>query len=702
MSRRRSYTPEEKAEFRRQNAELVRRTKAVMADPVRLAEIQADLQHATARVREMSLRNQVMLWLQAMDQGFRLRDVDTFFGWKRRGRHVRAGVRSLRLVEPRDNRDPGATDKREFSTTARYDIAQTDPDGESAPPAAEPRRTPADASAETCERSPQAPAGKTHPALAPSAWSARPGAVDGLPAAMVTQVDLAGYRIERGHATRVSFGSGVVTLDAGADAETAAATLAVLLPEIQARPRANAPAATSADTATEAETSTQTSPETGAETRRAPESPTPASPSSESPSSESPPSVASRPAAAPAQQEPTCAVGGTDSSPRRLRLELGGHYGTATVLVTTNWGNGRTRYAVRAPHVSGSFTVMPERHPDPSAHEPFPTRIEIKYGDVLDGDTFSSYTPYQDAVTIHGIALLGGTCVDPAEATGDGPFRIHAVRPAGPYAATPAPDKTRRRLAALVRGLVRHWLARPDIDVVRLAAARCEAPRRCQEEVAAAQRLQEQIDELIAQRDAHLARAADFRALIAAEPDAPATAIPAEQPRTSAGQEDEGLESDESAPDDPPASDPDTAVAGARVLSERESPPAVSATAMTAPAGTGEHTLVARWPHVAWLIDRVQRLTSEEARAVRANLAGVRDDPAYQQALREAVRVAVDTCRDEAYRWADGSGCAAAVALLTRDQLAPEHYRTLVTPWASVLGRVHPADPAHLSASAGP
>jgi hypothetical protein len=35
----------------------------------------------------------------------------------------------------------------------------------------------------------------------------------------------------------------------------------------------------------------------------------------------------------------------------------------------------------------------------------------------------------------------------------------------------------------------------------------------------------------------------------------------------------------------------------------------------------------------------------------------------------------------------------AALALATRDQLPPEHYRTLTGPWGEVAGKAHPDDP---------
>lgn len=49
-----------------------------------------------------------------------------------------------------------------------------------------------------------------------------------------------------------------------------------------------------------------------------------------------------------------------------------------------------------------------------------------------------------------------------------------------------------------------HWYARPDLDEVRLAGKRFEAPRRLREALRQARQLQPRIDRLLAERDQHL------------------------------------------------------------------------------------------------------------------------------------------------------------------------------------------------------
>jgi hypothetical protein len=106
-------------------------------------------------------------------------------------------------------------------------------------------------------------------------------------------------------------------------------------------------------------------------------------------------------------------------------------------------------------------------------------------------------------------------------------------------------------------------------------------------------------------------------------------------------------------------------------------------------------------PHVQALIARARTLTGDELTALAdawaaswaaswdAACAAARDADAWAVACADAWAVAV-AARDAACAAGD-----AALALSTRDQLPPEHYRALtgLTIRARVIGRVHPDDP---------
>jgi hypothetical protein len=93
----------------------------------------------TPRMLTYSLRNQALLLAQADARGMKLTDVDTYLGWKHRGRQVREGEHGLKIVKPlparhdqageADQAAHGAAEENEevfFRTTTRFDVSQTD------------------------------------------------------------------------------------------------------------------------------------------------------------------------------------------------------------------------------------------------------------------------------------------------------------------------------------------------------------------------------------------------------------------------------------------------------------------------------------------------------------------------------------------------------------------------------------------------
>lgn len=110
--KRRSYSPEEIAEFRRRDQEFLDKTTANLedADHVRAYAERAARGGVSARVRNYSLRNQILLDVQATERGFVLTDVDTFVGWLARGYQVQRGQSGLRVVAPRRKDRPKDAD----------------------------------------------------------------------------------------------------------------------------------------------------------------------------------------------------------------------------------------------------------------------------------------------------------------------------------------------------------------------------------------------------------------------------------------------------------------------------------------------------------------------------------------------------------------------------------------------------------------
>ena len=124
---------------RARDAELAATALAMLEDPDIGERIAALV--STPRLLTYSLRNQALLLGQADERGMVVTDVDTYRGWQRRGRHVRAGEHGLKIVRPvRRSGEPTNTDtintdtgsEREggtdigFRTMTVFDLSQTD------------------------------------------------------------------------------------------------------------------------------------------------------------------------------------------------------------------------------------------------------------------------------------------------------------------------------------------------------------------------------------------------------------------------------------------------------------------------------------------------------------------------------------------------------------------------------------------------
>jgi antirestriction protein ArdC len=103
MRTRKGYCPQQREAreqadraLRKQAGALLAATDAVAAMVTQLVTVSR-----SPKVLRYSLRNQALLVSQAKQRGMSLTDVDSFAGWKNRGRCVRKGEHGLRIVAPK-------------------------------------------------------------------------------------------------------------------------------------------------------------------------------------------------------------------------------------------------------------------------------------------------------------------------------------------------------------------------------------------------------------------------------------------------------------------------------------------------------------------------------------------------------------------------------------------------------------------------
>jgi hypothetical protein len=138
------YSAEQREARAAADARLFDQSTDDLADPELIERrMREALSGASSRVLGYSLRNQMLLFAQAEERGIRLRDVDTFKGWRQRGWQVRRGEQGLRIVRPvgldkaesdPDHDEPDHTSGSEQDEAPRvrfrfmtvFDIAQTD------------------------------------------------------------------------------------------------------------------------------------------------------------------------------------------------------------------------------------------------------------------------------------------------------------------------------------------------------------------------------------------------------------------------------------------------------------------------------------------------------------------------------------------------------------------------------------------------
>ena len=459
MGKRTKYTEQERAERDAADAQLREQARELLTHHAAVAAMVDQLVSVSRspKVLRYSLRNQALLTKQATERDMILTDVDSFRGWLERGRCVRKGERGLRIVAPKGTDGDPNEETGDQGTHGDHDQPAADPTSEDTNgPRVRFRMVPVFDIAQTD--------GVEDAEVSDAATADDPAAV--LRATLTEQIERLGYTItettqQRGSA-EVDEQAATVTVSAGTPVGEFARVLAILVTRPKGnRKHARNPTAT-ADTA---------------------------------------PVVLAGTSAEPLDTSAPCYM-------QRVRLALDGGYGAADVKVWTEWTTGRTYYKIRAPRVSGVWTISVDNAADTDTV----TAINVDYG-LDDGRTYyNGYRPRPQSPDINGVPITGATHgIRPDSVDDLTQWRINASRPTGPVTSQLAPERTRDRMAAVVRAILRHWLARPDLDEVHRACARHEAPHRMQEAARHAHQLSEQIQALTAERDQHATQADTYR-----------------------------------------------------------------------------------------------------------------------------------------------------------------------------------------------
>lgn len=195
----------------------------LLGDPEQVAQMIAQLARLTSpKLLRYSLRNVALIFKQAADRGVTVTDVDTFKGWRQRGRGVRKGERGLRIVAPKGRQAAEGTDGEAAEAPAEViEVDTTSGEGEGAPARARFRMiTVFDVSQtegiEDFEGEPVEPAPVAEPAAA-------------IRARLIEQFDAIGYTVTEGTEPGTDDDAHTVTVPEGQPLPQLAQALAALL-----------------------------------------------------------------------------------------------------------------------------------------------------------------------------------------------------------------------------------------------------------------------------------------------------------------------------------------------------------------------------------------------------------------------------------------------------------------------------------------
>ncbi|WP_033247137.1 hypothetical protein [Nocardia carnea] len=242
MARRKKYTEEERAARDAADKAIRDGGNDLLSDPEAVAEMINQLARLTSpRLLRYSLGNVALIFKQAAERGMTVTDVESYKGWRLRGRYVPRGTTGLRINAPKGTEkgeadqeqseqpaleapesaeSDGDTLKTRFRMVTVFDISQT-------------------LGIEDFEDEPTEVAPVTEPAAA-------------VRARLLEQFDAVGYTVTEGEAPAIDDDAHTVTVSDGQPLEELAQALAALLTRpADERPRQNRPTAASARAATE-------------------------------------------------------------------------------------------------------------------------------------------------------------------------------------------------------------------------------------------------------------------------------------------------------------------------------------------------------------------------------------------------------------------------------------------------------------------
>ncbi|WP_431983941.1 hypothetical protein [Streptomyces qinglanensis] len=168
---------------------------------------------------------------------------------------------------------------------------------------------------------------------------------------------------------------------------------------------------------------------------------------------------------------------------------------------------GTVVYEVHGARVHGRFTVGRNIY----RPQPLPEGIHVAYGHAR-----KRYERERDhEPTVNGVRLDGRWDHDTtADVTASVPAHLPAHVRLTRTTGHSAPDATASRASAVLRALALHYLARPDVEALRLAAAKAEAPRLLTETRTRLRDLRRRQAAVARRAQQHRAREQQYRALV--------------------------------------------------------------------------------------------------------------------------------------------------------------------------------------------
>lgn len=129
MARRKKYSEADRAARAAADEAIREGGDELLSDPEAVAAMVAQLARLTCpKLLRYSLRNVALIFKQAADREMTVTDIDSYKGWRARGRHVRKGEKGLRIVAPKGSEEGETTDS-ETSEQPAEPASEADAEG---------------------------------------------------------------------------------------------------------------------------------------------------------------------------------------------------------------------------------------------------------------------------------------------------------------------------------------------------------------------------------------------------------------------------------------------------------------------------------------------------------------------------------------------------------------------------------------------